>query len=107
MSAYPWEYDVLYGALGSDIVHSGPFTTLTRMRRRTVGDRAKFHLAVMPLPDMCTIALASSNTAMFLVLDSLTEYLGLDLSAELAPLKAQSQRDPYALTTVTDLASNP
>jgi hypothetical protein len=47
---------------------------------------------------MCTIALASSNVAMFLVLDSLTEYLGLDLSAELGPLKAKSKADPYART---------
>jgi hypothetical protein len=33
---------------------------------------------------------------MFLVLDSLTEYLGLDLSADLEPLKAKSQVDPHA-----------
>jgi hypothetical protein len=33
---------------------------------------------------------------MVLVLDSLTEYHGLDLSADLAPLRAKSQVDPYA-----------
>lgn len=92
-----FEYDILYGALGSDIVHSGPFTTLTRMRQRTIGDRATFSLAPMPISDMCTIALASSNVAMFLVLDSLTQYIGLDLSAELASLKAKSHTDPYSL----------
>jgi hypothetical protein len=44
---------------------------------------------------MCTIALASSNVAMLLVLDSLTEYLELGLSAELWPLKAKSKAVPY------------
>jgi hypothetical protein len=47
----------------------------------------------MAVPEMCTIALALSNAAMFLVLDSLSEYLGLDLSAELEPLKAKSNAD--------------
>ena len=49
----------------------------------------------MAVREMCTIALALSNSAMFLVIDSLTEYLGLDLSAELEPLKATSNADPY------------
>lgn len=34
---------------------------------------------------------------MFLVLDSLTQYVGLDLSVELGKLKAQAQADPYAV----------
>jgi hypothetical protein len=37
-----------------------------------------------------------SNAAMFLVLDSLNEYVGLGLSEELAALKAESQKDPTA-----------
>ena len=32
---------------------------------------------------------------MFLVLDSLTEYIGLDLSAELGQLEANAQVHPY------------
>jgi len=47
--------------------------------------RRTFLLRPTPSIDLCTIALASSNTAMFLGLDSLTEYPGLDLSADLAP----------------------
>ena len=55
-----------------------------------------FLLRPVLINDLCTIALALSNTAMFLVLDSLTEYLDLDLSADLDPLKWKSQVDPYA-----------
>lgn len=91
---HSFEHDVLYGALGSDIVHSGPFS-LTRIQQ-TMGNRRTFVLQPTPVSDMCSIALASSNVAMFLVLDSLTQYLGLDLSAELASLKAKSQADPYS-----------
>jgi hypothetical protein len=50
----------------------------------------------MPSREKCTIALASSNQAMFLVLASLTQYIGLDLSAELAPMKAEQAKDPYS-----------
>jgi uncharacterized protein DUF5677 len=93
---HSFEHDVLYGVLGSDIVHSGPFS-LSRIQH-AIGNRPTFVLQPMPVSDMCSIALASSNAAMFLVLDSLTEYLGLDLSAELAPLKATSKANPYART---------
>ncbi len=89
-----FEHEVLYGALGSDIVHSGPFSLLTRVQR-LMGNRETFVLAPMPAPDLCTLALATSNAAMFLVLDSLTEYLGLDLSGELGQLKASAQVNPY------------
>lgn len=89
-----FEYDVLYGALGSDIVHSGPFSLAHTLQ--ALDGRQTFLLRPIPVIDLCTIALASSNTAMFLVLDSLTEYLGLDLSADLDPLKAKSKVDPYA-----------
>jgi hypothetical protein len=92
--AHSYEYDVMYGAIGSDIVHSGPFS-LTRTLQRTER-RPTFLLKPMPVREMCTIALALSNSAMFLVLDSLTEYLGLDLSAELEPLKANSNANPYS-----------
>jgi hypothetical protein len=92
-----FEYDVLYGALGSDIVHSGPLS-LARILR-TLGDRHTFVLQPMPDAEKCTIALASSNAAMFLVLDSFTQYLGLDLSAEMNPLKATWKADPYASVT--------
>jgi hypothetical protein len=51
----------------------------------------------MPKRDLCTIALASSNTAMYLILDSLTQYIGRDLSAELEPMKVRAAVDPYAL----------
>ena len=91
-----FEHDVLYGSLGSDIVHSGPFS-LSRIVS-SLASRDTFVLQPMPAVDMCTIALASSNTAMFLVLDSLAQYLGLDLSTELGKLKAKSQSDPYAVT---------
>ena len=40
------------------------------------------------------LALASSNSAMLLVLDSLNEYIGLGLADELAALKAEHQKDP-------------
>jgi hypothetical protein len=91
---HSFEHDVLYGALGSDIVHSGPLS-LSRIVRG-LGDRRTFELKPMPVSDMCSIALAASNTAMFLVLDSLTQYLGLDLSAEMDPLKATWKTNPYA-----------
>jgi hypothetical protein len=48
----------------------------------------------MPSRDMCSLVLAFSNAAMFLVLDSLTEYVGLDLSVELDELKATAKVDP-------------
>jgi len=91
-----FEHDVLYGSLGSDIVHSGPFS-LSRILA-SMANRQTFVLRPTPVADMCTIALASSNTAMLLVLDSLTQYLGLDLSAELDRLKAKSKADPYTVT---------
>jgi hypothetical protein len=89
--AHSYEYDVMYGAIGSDIVHSGPFSLTHTLQR--MGNRTTFLLEPMAVPEMCTIALALSNAAMFLVLDSLSEYLGLDLSAELEPLKAKSNAD--------------
>ena len=92
--AHSYEYDVMYGAIGSDIVHSGPFSLTHTLQR--MGNRSTFLLEPMPVREMCTIGLALSNAAMFLVLDSLTEYLGLDLSAELEPLKAKSNADPYS-----------
>jgi hypothetical protein len=61
-----------------------------------MGSRLTFVLEPTPVREMCTIALALSNAAMFLALDSLTEYLGLDLSADLEPLKAKSNADPYS-----------
>jgi hypothetical protein len=83
---------VLSGALGSDIVHSDPFSLLSIQRqigrRDTCCGRCPTRL--------CTIALASSNTATFLVLDSLTEYFGLDLWAEFDELKATAQASPYS-----------
>jgi hypothetical protein len=87
-----YEHDVLYGALGSDIVHSGPMSLFSIQRQ--MGDRQTFALRPMPVPDTRTIALASSNVAMLLVLESFTEYVGLDLSAELALVKAESMVDP-------------
>jgi hypothetical protein len=92
--AHSYEYDVMYGAIGSDIVHSGPFSLTLTLQR--MGGRPTFVLEPAPVREMCTIALALSNAAMCLVLDSLTEYLGLDLSAELEPLKAKSNADPYS-----------
>ncbi len=92
--AHSYEYDVMYGAIGSDIVHSGPFSLTHTLQR--MGSRLTFVLEPTPVREMCTIALALSNAAMFLVLDSLTEYLGLDLSADLEPLKAKSNSDPYS-----------
>ncbi|MBI2828128.1 MAG: hypothetical protein HYX77_02500 [Acidobacteria bacterium] len=91
-----FEHDVLYGAIGSDIVHTGPFSLKRTLQ--AIGNRNTFILQPTPIAEPCTIALASSNVAMFLVLDSLTQSLGLDLSRELAPLKARSQADPYAPT---------
>jgi hypothetical protein len=90
-----FEYDVLYGAIGSDIVHSGPFS-LGRILRGVTSEE-KFVLRPAPSRELCTIALASSNTAMYLIVDSLTEYIGLDLSSELAPMKARAAVDPYTL----------
>lgn len=92
---HSFEHDVLYGALGSDIVHSGPFS-LARIEQ-TLVDKKTFTLGPCPSRELCTIALASSNTAMFLVLDSLTQYIGLNLSAELDPLRKQAATDPYAM----------
>lgn len=94
---HSYEYDVMYGAIGSDIVHSGPFSLTHTFQG--MGSRPTFFLEPMAVRQMCTIALALSNSAMFLVIDSLTEYLGLDLSAELEPLKATSNADPYSNST--------
>ena len=87
-----FEHDVLYGALGSEVVHSGPFSLLSI--QSALGRQDTFTLGPVPVGDECTIALAVSNTAMLLVLDTLTEYIGLDLSGELARLKAQAATDP-------------
>lgn len=92
---YSYDHDVLYGTLGSDNVHSGPFS-LSRTQH-ALGNRPTFVLKPMPVADMCMLALATSNAAMFLVLDTLTEYLGLDLSAEMEPLKARWKEDPDKL----------
>lgn len=89
---HSYEYDVLYGAIGSDIVHSGPFSLSWILH--SLHNRQTFSLQPMPSRDMCTLALAFSNAAMFLVLDSLTEFLGLDLSAELGELKANAKIVP-------------
>jgi hypothetical protein len=91
-----FEYDVLYGALGSDIVHSGPFSLARTLHG--LGNRQTFVLRPTPNADLCTIALASSNTAMFLVLDAFTQYIGIDLATELDLLKTRSKVDPYALS---------
>lgn len=89
-----FEYDVLYGAIGSDIVHSGPLSLA--WIRQELDKRGIFTLHPMPRRDCTTIALASSNIAMFLVVDSLTEFIGLDLSSELGPLKMRASVDPHA-----------
>lgn len=89
-----FEHDVLYGALGSEVVHSGPFSLLSI--QSAIGRRDTFVLRPVPVDDECTVALAVSNTAMLLVLDTLTEYMGLDLSSELVQLKAQAATDPEA-----------
>jgi hypothetical protein len=96
-----FEHDILYGALGSAIVHSGPFSLLSI--QRMMSDAETFVLRSIPIPDLCTIALASSNTAMFLVLDSLTEYLGLDLSNELGKLKADLNVAPSGPQHVNEI----
>ena len=93
-AAHSYEHDVLYGTLGSDIVHSGPFS-LTRIQQSLL-DRNTFVLQSTPVSGLRTIALAVSNSAMFLVLDSLSEYVGLNLSAELDALKMSANADPYA-----------
>jgi hypothetical protein len=85
-----FEYDFLYGAFGSDIVHSGPFSLGPTQRAM---NRDSFTLQSLPIGQYCTIALAVSNSAMLLVLESLAEFLGLDLSNDLQPLKAHSKAD--------------
>jgi len=93
---FSFEYQMMYGALGSDIIHSGPFS-LTRTVT-TVLDRSMFVLRPAPSPDLCTLALGMSNAAMFLVLDSLNEFVGLGLSEELNALKAENQKVPASKT---------
>lgn len=88
-SEYSYEYEVLYGALGSDVVHSGPFS-LTRMLA-ALRKRATFVLDVAASDEYCPIALAVSNIAMLLVLDTLNEYVGLGLAEVLERLKADNQ----------------
>lgn len=90
-----FEYDVLYGAMGSDVVHSGPFHAL-RMHR--LMGNGRFFLRPEPMIDYRTIALASSNSAMFLVLDAYSQFIGLDLKTDLDALKAESKVDPYQLS---------
>jgi hypothetical protein len=87
-----FEHQVLYGAIGSDIVHSGP-TSLSQILS-AIWSRTTFILHPIPDTDHCTIALALSNVAMLLVLGSLNEFLGLDMSAALEELKARSEKDP-------------
>jgi hypothetical protein len=91
---HSFEHDIVYGALGSEAVHSGPFSLLSI--QNAMGRPETFVLRPCPVPDECIIALAVSNTAMVLVLDTLTEYIGLDLSAELTALKANARADPDA-----------
>ena len=92
-----FEYEVLYGALGSDIVHSGPLSlsrTLQAFRRREID---KFLVEAIPSPEGCSIALAISNTAMLLVLDSLNQYGGLGLAEDITTLKAEVQKNPHVV----------
>jgi hypothetical protein len=87
-----YEYDVMYGALGSDIVHSGPFSLSNIVQ--VLESESTFTLRPMPVPELRTVALAMSNAAMCLVLESLTEYLGLDLAVEFDALRAKVNLSP-------------
>lgn len=89
--ARSYEHDVLYGALGSEIVHSGPFSLLSI--QGAMGARDTFILEPMHRDEECTVALGVSNMAMVLALESLTEHMGIDLSAELAKFKTQANAD--------------
>jgi hypothetical protein len=93
-SEQSYEHQIMYGALGSELVHSGPFSLATAIT--ALEERGITFLQSMPNPDKCTIALATSNSAMFLVLDSLNEYVGLGLGDDLAALKAENPKDPEA-----------
>ena len=103
-TADSYEYLVFYGALGSDIVHSGPFSLASTVT--ILEPKSRFLLRPIANPDKCSIALAMSNAAMFLVLDSLNEFVGLGLSEDLAVLKAEYQKDPSAVDTGTSTESN-
>lgn len=87
-----FEHEVLYGSLGSDMVHSGPFSLAHGVA--TLLKESTCFLGPLPRADTRIIALAISNTAMLLVLDSLNEYSGLGLENDIAALKQESQRDP-------------
>jgi hypothetical protein len=91
-SQLSFEHEVLYGALGSDVVHSGPFS-LGRIREQ-LRRRGYISAKPMPLATGRTIALAASNVAMLLVLDTLNEYAGLGLGDEIQAVKDFDRRGP-------------
>lgn len=50
----------MYGAIGSDIVHSGPFSLTHTLQR--MGSRRTFLLEPMPVHEMCTIRIEAGFT---------------------------------------------
>ena len=90
--AHSYEYDVMYGAIGSDIVHSGPFSLTHTFQGWVVVQRS---FSSRWLSRRCARSRWHLAMGDVLGVDSFTEYLGLDLSAELEPLKAASNADPY------------
>ena len=99
-----FEQEAVYGSMGSDIIHSGPFDTLKVQRLIRGG---AFFLRPIPLPDYRTIALATSNTAMVLVLEAYSQFIGLDLAEELDALKTGMKIDPGDGTADDDAAKPP
>ena len=90
-ATHSFEHDVLYGALGSDILHSGPFSLAGTVR--SMGGRQTFVLS-----DAHSVTVPCSGLEQLVVL-ALTFYqIWPHLSAELAPLKAKWKSDPYVST---------
>jgi hypothetical protein len=81
-----FEYEMVYGAIGSDLVHSGPFS-VTRIMAN-ISNKSTFSLQVAPMRRGCFMALVISNVAMILVLEALNQFVHLGLNDVLSELKA-------------------
>jgi hypothetical protein len=84
-NARPVEYE-MYCTMGSDEVHSTPMSLAGILGR--IRSRDTFILQPILSDDVSVLALAISNSAMLLVLDSFNEYAGLGLDTDLNAIKA-------------------
>lgn len=82
----PLEYEVWY-SMASDEVHSSPLSLSHILGRLESRDMFVLQPGLAPSNETCLMALGISNLSMFLVLDTLDEFTGLGLTADLTTIK--------------------